>query len=206
MLRNFYFFLRCRFYAIVCTLRRYYAVNKLHFIVSLACAACGLLIALSGVYKDEPQSANIIVIFTGGQRSPLSTIIHILFYTSLAYIAIFVAAIHFWLFILSYGGIIAGTYYLLRCGLVAVSVDGFLGLLFLVLYIMPIFIFNLFAIIVLLNKVYDQCGYITNKRYFNNSACFSRGLAGEIVRFYGAALLWTYCVWLVIYLLLLIIC
>ncbi|NLO64331.1 MAG: hypothetical protein GX095_03700 [Clostridiales bacterium] len=105
MLRRFLSFVWCRIYAFLCTLKKYYRVNKLHFIICLSCAVCGLLIALSGadlkaaglnpaVYSEKIESSNFIVIVINGTRSPLPVIFNILLYTSIAYFVALVASIH----------------------------------------------------------------------------------------------------------------
>lgn len=91
-----------------------------------------------------------------------------------------------------------------RCAFIAVSLDGFLGILFLIFYIIPIYFFNLIIVMVLLAKVHDHRGYACNKKRFVNLACYPKTLLSDILAFYAVALIFAYAVWLIIYLILLL--
>ncbi|MDD3946389.1 MAG: hypothetical protein PHI19_00960 [Clostridia bacterium] len=206
MIRDWYFHIKCRIYGMICSLKKYYQLNKLHFIICFFCAACGLLIALSGTYKAESESVNFIVIIKQGARSPLPMIVNILLFSSLAHLVVFLASFHFGIFVLCYGGIIAGSLCLFRCAFISVSLDGVLGIVFFIFFIMPIYLFHLFSLSVLLCKIYDYRGYAGNKKYFINLSFVSRKMVGEVLHYYAAALICSYSVWLIIYLITLLVC
>jgi hypothetical protein len=200
VLRRFLSFVWCRIYAFLCTLKKYYRVNKLHFIICLSCAVCGLLIALSGVYSEKIESSNFIVIVINGTRSPLPVIFNILLYTSIAYFVALVASIHYVLFIVSYGGIIVGSMCIFRAAFISIAADGFLGVIYLVFFILPVAVFNLISVTILLCKIYDYRNYSYNRKHILGVASLPKRLINDILAYYAAALLFTYAFWLVIYL------
>lgn len=186
-----------------CTLKRYFATYRVHFVLCLAFALIGLLSALSRTYDGHYY--NFMAAIAGGDRSPVGMFLRIAGFTSLTYFFVFATSFHFGFFIVGYGGIAVGSMLLFRGCFASVVADGVWGILCLLLFILPVFLFDLISVILCLIKVYDFRGYAVNRRCFINLACNSRKLLKEVVDYYCASLIFTFALWLLWYLLLLLI-
>ena len=193
-------FVWCRIYAFLCTLKKYYRVNKLHFIICLSCAVCGLLIALSGVYSEKNRKLKLYR--HCHKRHKVAASRHFQ-YPALHLDCIFRCA--------GCVNSLCPVYRFLRrdnCGQYVYiprrvyfnSGRWVLGVIYLVFFILPVAVFNLISVTILLCKIYDYRNYSYNRKHILGVASLPKRLINDILAYYAAALLFTYAFWLVIYL------
>jgi len=202
-MRRIYRFFSTRTRMCWCTLKSYYVAYRMHFILCSAFALIGLLIALSK--PSERSFYNFMAAIALEQRSPVGMIFRIAGYTTLTYFLVFATSFHFVVYIFGYGGIAVGSMLIFRCGFASIAADGVWGVLYLVLFLLPVFLFNLICIILCLVKVYDFRGYSVDRRCFLNLACNSRRLMRELLYYYYASMIFTFALWLLWYLFFLLI-
>jgi hypothetical protein len=166
-------------------------------------ALVGILSAISKSY--DGQFYNFFAAVSRGERSPFGMLLRITGYTTLVYFFIFASSFHFSVFIAGYGGIAVGSYFFFRCGFASAAADGLWGILYLLLFLTPVFLLNMVSVILCMIKVYDFRGYAVDRKCFINLACNSKRLLKEMLQYYYFSMIVTHVVWLFWYLILLLI-
>lgn len=173
MLNNIFnkcaFFIRERRRRLIIVFRRY----RSHFFICFACLALGMILAASKQYEGD--SRNFMTAIMNGGFSPLKCIFNILFFTSLAFAAVFICGVRYYVYVVvGYGGLIAGSFLFWRSAFLAAFTCGFTGVTYVFIFIVPIFCFNGLYLIISLARVYEISGYNMNRRYPVNFGCHSR--------------------------------
>jgi|GEM_PF-3554584 hypothetical protein len=174
----------------------FYSKNRIHCLIAFACVLVGFLVGILVAAKGGSSNSGgnnpngLINNIANRVYSPLSLIFFIALFTTIAYLAIYIASIRYWLFwLFGYGGIFIGTLLFWRSAVIAIATAGFLGILYLILFMIPVFIFDAIFIIIVLAHIYEACGFSNNRRNFPNLACHWRMIFRVIKRPYLQCLL-----------------
>lgn len=161
--------LRNLFQNVKCTL----ISNRAHFYIAIAAAVLGFLTALSGKYSALSETKCFVIVIIGGSTSPLPQFFSILLYTALLYAAVLAASFHFILFfVVGYGAIFAAAYFALRSALIAIAVASGIGIIYLLLYIVPMCLLYFICVSCALGRIYDISGFSRGRKRCG-SACFN---------------------------------
>jgi hypothetical protein len=142
--------------------------DQRHFALCAGLLIVGFLIALMGDYGDfEASPFNPVYQAYLGANSYIKYGVYMALFTALLYLSVLGSGFSFVFYcIFGYGGILIFSYFSFRYAFIAVSVSAFHGLLYFVLYILPLVLINSFAVSFALKKLYHICGFSCNKKGF----------------------------------------
>jgi hypothetical protein len=156
----------------LCEFQRCFRRCKVHFYIALGAAVFGVLLAVFKNYSVYEVAKNFIYDIRLGVFNPVGMGFLILLFTTLLYTAGFLASLHrTFFFVFGYGSIALSSYFLWRSAFIAVAVNGFYGGLYLVFFVTPVFLLNLFWFSLALAQLYITNGFMKGKLSSINFAC-----------------------------------
>lgn len=180
---------------------------RIHFYICFVCIALGFLIAVTKPYGNFTESSNFLASIVNGDFRLFVSLILVGLFTTLAFLAVFCCSIRFICFlIIGYGGLIIGTYFFWKLVFIAIAVDGVLGILYLLLFMLPVFLFDALMIIIALAKIFEICGYAQKKKgCLTGLASNGKLIFNAIKSYWYKCLIFNYVLWLILMLLFLVI-
>ena len=179
--------------------------RKTHFYICLGAFLIGLLVAISRDFSEFEETTNFVFVVLKVNTSPIPQLLRVLLWTLLVYVAIYLSALHFCVFLtLVYGGIFLASYLVWHYTFTAIAVDALTGVLFMIFYILPTIIVTFCAVVVVTGRIYDLAGYTYNRKCRVNIACHHCAVCKEIKPIFIINILSNLALWLIFYLILLI--
>ena len=179
--------------------------RKTHFYICLGAFLIGLLLAVSRDFSEVEETTNFVFVVLKVNTSPIPQLLRVLLWSALVYVAIYLSALHFCVFVVMvYGGIFLASYLMWCYTFTAIAVDALTGVLFMIFYILPTIIVTFCAIVIITGRIYDLAGYAYNRKCRVNIACHHRAVCNEIKPIFIVNILFNLVWWLIFYLILLI--
>ena len=179
--------------------------RKTHFYLCLGAFLIGLLVAISRDFSEVEETTNFVFVVIKVNTSPIPQILRILLWGMLVYFAIYLSALHFYVFIVVvYGGVFLASYLMWFYAFSAIAVDTFTGVLFMLLYVLPTLCVSFCAVVVATGRIYDLAGYSYNRKRRVNIACHHNAVCNQIKPIFIVNILFNFFWWLIFYLILLI--
>lgn len=124
--------------------------DKVHLFIILGSAALGILAALAKDYSEFDDTNNFVFVVINVSTSPIPQFLRILFWLCGIYAAAFLACAHIYLFYVAiYVGPGIVSYFVFRRAFIACAVNSLTGIIYLVLFVIPVFAVTLFAFVCL---------------------------------------------------------
>lgn len=183
----------------ICSLKCEIRDNKVAYCLALAAVVLAFLIAVSGDYDDAEQSKNFIVVVIGGEISPIWFVLCLAGLLCAAFVVVFFGSYHFIVWVLAFIVISAECRYLFVIAFESIIVDGALGVVFLIFFALPIIVVNVMILTSALVRIYDICGYCSNKWCRVNVCCHRKVVLKTVLRALTCSALFTLGLWLLIF-------
>jgi hypothetical protein len=147
--------------------KRLIQASRAHFILCTACSFLGVLIAILIPQKTHTSSQSFIWLISEGQFNPVTGAIWLVVFSLLPFVVVSFSRYGFFLFwTLGYGVILIASILIWRSAFISVSVSAFYGVLYIILFIIPVFIIELWSLSCTLNCIYEMCGLCNHKRSY----------------------------------------
>lgn len=168
--------------------------NKVHFIVSMAVIALSLFLAMTVKYETVDSCGCIACAIKAGVFNPFWFLLKLFLYLSIVYLMMFAASYHFVLFLINYIFITIVLFLNIKYAIIGIFVNPLCGVLYLVLYLIPLLFFNYFLIMNSILKIYDLSGYCSNKKHFVSYSCLYKVVFKNISNYIIWSLIISFCI------------
>ncbi|MCL2631392.1 MAG: hypothetical protein FWD49_07770 [Firmicutes bacterium] len=192
---KFTYWLRRNVEAIKCDFFRL----KPHFFICLGCLLFGLLVALFKDYSIYEKCSSFLYAISLGSFNPFGTAVLIILFTTLAFaLTIFSGAGFLFFCLFGYGGISLASYLIFKNAFIAVAVGGFIGVLYLMLFILPVVILNWLWLSRALCCVYEISGFAGKKCFVKNVSFRIGYIVPKIKHFYIKSICFNFLLWVIL--------
>lgn len=148
--------------------------NKFIFIASAVAAALGIILAITGLGKatEKYSYGNVITKISSGEFNFLLFYFKLLFFTSLFYIVSLLTTFNFLVFLINFPILLFYAKFFMRAVFVSCVLDGFTGILLLIILYMPLFFVNWVLFTIYLAELFQVVGYGCKLKYITPLKCY----------------------------------
>lgn len=151
-----------------------YNRNKFIFIASTVAAALGIILAITGLGKatEKYSDGNVITQISSGEFNFLLFYFKLLFFTSLFYVISLLTTFNFIVFLINFPILLFYAKFFTRAVLVSCVLDGFTGILLLIILYLPVFLVNWALFTIYLAELYQVVGCGCKIKYITPLKCY----------------------------------
>lgn len=187
----------CWFHNVTCDTKNAFLKAKWHFYILLGALTIALLCAIAASYQDCCYNGNFMACIAAGDGFPIGAALWKLAVMTLSFLVVVIASCNFYFFLIGYIGYAFFAYYLIFGIICAVLSCGGWGILYILLFLIPVGLVWSYCYAIALYRIYRTVIFGTGRCFVNLFRCNRRLIFRIVLPFWFCVVLFTLALWII---------